>query len=175
MFEGPTWASRCLSRLPRSAVRSGAGSALGSLLSRLLIAGLLILGPVGTVAGAEGKDLDARLDALMFKEPARLPEVLANGRLSMLVFTDHHCAACLQMVPVVERLVRGYDERANILTIDPQDPHLAVRLLSAKFGVWGTPMMVLLDRSGTVRKKLYGPQTERTLAGDLERLLREKP
>ncbi len=136
---------------------------------------VVLLVASGRSMAGEGTDLDARLDALMFKEPARLPEVLANGRLSMLVFTDHHCAACLQMVPVVERLVRGYDERANILTIDPQDPHLAVRLLSAKFGVWGTPMMVLLDRSGTVRKKLYGPQTERTLAGDLERLLREKP
>ncbi len=161
MCAEPIWAFR-----PRLVAR-------GSLLSRLLLAGLLILGLVGTAAGAEGTDLDARLDALIFREPARVPELLANGRPSMLVFTDHHCAACLQMVPLVERLARAYDARANILTIDPQDPHLAVRLLSAKYGVWGTPMMVLLDRSGAVRKKLYGPQTEKTLADDLERLLRE--
>jgi thiol-disulfide isomerase/thioredoxin len=121
---------------------------------------------------AEGTDLDARLDALIFREPVRIPGIIANGRPSLLVFSDHHCAACLQMVPVVERLVRGYDDRANIITIDPQDPQLAVRLLSAKYGVWGTPMLVLLDRVGAVRKKLYGPQLEKVLAGELDRLLR---
>jgi thiol-disulfide isomerase/thioredoxin len=121
---------------------------------------------------AEGTDLDARLAALIFKEPARIPEIVAGGRPSLLVFTDHHCAACLQMVPVVERLVPRFEGKANILTVDPQDPQLAVRLLSAKYGVWGTPMLVLLDRAGAIRKKLYGPQLEATLVRELDRLLR---
>jgi thiol-disulfide isomerase/thioredoxin len=124
---------------------------------------------------AEGTDLDARLDALIFKEPARIPEIVAGGRPSLLVFTDHHCAACLQMVPVVERLVPRFEGKANILTVDPQDPQLAVRLLSAKYGVWGTPMLVLLDRAGAIRKKLYGPQLETTLVRELDRLLRGAP
>lgn len=158
---------------PTSACRGRTRSAARSL--RLVLVGLgvlVVVAAAGPAIGAEATDLDARLDALIFKEPVRIPEIMGNGRPSLLVFTDHHCAACLSMVPVVERLVGGYDGRANIITIDPQDPHLAVRLLSAKYGVWGTPMMVLLDRSGAVRKKLYGPQTEKTLAGDLERLLR---
>jgi thiol-disulfide isomerase/thioredoxin len=124
---------------------------------------------------AEGTDLDARLDALIFKEPARIPEIVAGGRPSLLVFTDHHCAACLQMVPVVESLGQGYEGRANIITVDPQDPQLGVRILAAKYGVWGTPMMVLLDRAGAVRKKLYGPQLEKTLVRELDRLLRGAP
>jgi thioredoxin-like negative regulator of GroEL len=121
---------------------------------------------------AQERDLDARLDALIYKEPAEIPEVVAGGQPSLLVFTDHHCAPCLQMVPVVERMVPRYEGRANIITLDPQDPHMAVRLLAAKYGVWGTPMVVLLDREGAVRKKLYGPQLEKTLAGELDRLLR---
>jgi thioredoxin-like negative regulator of GroEL len=129
----------------------------------------------GEGMAAQGTDLDARLDALLFKEPARIPEMLAGGQPSLLVFTDHHCAACLQMVPVVERLLPRYRGRANILTVDPQDPHLAVRLVAAKYGVWGTPMVVLLDRAGAVRKKLYGPQLERTLVRELDRLLRPAP
>ena len=136
---------------------------------------LLGLGGVAPALAAEGADLDARLDALIFKEPTRIQEIIANGRPSLLVFTDHHCAACLSMVPIVERLVRAYQGRANIITIDPQDPHLAVRLLSAKYGVWATPMIVLLDRSGAVGKKRYGPQLEKTLAADLDRLLRATP
>jgi thiol-disulfide isomerase/thioredoxin len=142
-------------------------------LSCLALAALLALTPAGEALPAGGTDLDARLDVLIFKEPARIPELIANSRPSLLVFTDHHCAACLQMVPVVERLVPRYDGRVNLITIDPQDPHLAVRLLSAKYGVWGTPMLVLLDRTGAVRQKLYGPQLERTLASGLERLLRD--
>lgn len=141
-------------------------------LTATTLVALLALLPAGPAVAAEGTDLDARLDALIFREPVRIPGIIANGRPSLLVFSDHHCAACLQMVPVVERLVRGYDDRANIITIDPQDPQLAVRLLSAKYGVWGTPMLVLLDRVGAVRKKLYGPQLEKVLAGELDRLLR---
>lgn len=143
-----------------------------SRLTATTLVALLALLPAGPAVAAEGTDLDARLDALIFREPVRIPGIIANGRPSLLVFSDHHCAACLQMVPVVERLVRGYDDRANIITIDPQDPQLAVRLLSAKYGVWGTPMLVLLDRVGAVRKKLYGPQLEKVLAGELDRLLR---
>jgi thioredoxin-like negative regulator of GroEL len=124
---------------------------------------------------AQGQDLDARLDALIFKEPAKIPGLVAGGRPSLLVFTDHHCAACLQMVPVVERLEQGYEGRVNIITVDPQDPQLGVRILAAKYGVWGTPMVVFLDRAGAVRKKLYGPQLEKTLGRELDRLLRGAP
>ena len=138
------------------------------------VAMVLLVTSSGGMA-AQGKDLDARLDALIFKEPAKIPEIVAGGRPSLLVFTDHHCAACLQMVPVVERLGQGYEGRANILTVDPQDPQLGVRILAAKYGVWGTPMMVLLDRTGAVRKKLYGPQLEKTLVRELDRLLRAGP
>lgn len=146
--------------------------------SRLTVAALAAL--IGLIAvhpagAAQGKDLDARLDALIFKEPVRIPEIVAGGRPSLLVFTDHHCAACLQMVPVVERLGQGYEGRANIITVDPQDPQLGVRLLAAKYGVWGTPMMVLLDRTGAVRMKLYGPQLEKTLVRELDRLVRRTP
>lgn len=140
----------------------------------MALASVLVLATAGTVAAGTGADLDARLEALIFKEPARVPEIIANGRPSLLVFTDHHCAACLSMVPIVERLVRIYRGRANVITIDPQDPHMAVRLLSAKYGVWGTPMVVLLDHTGAVRKKLYGPQREKTLAGELDRFLQAK-
>lgn len=143
-----------------------------SRLAAMALVALLALLPAGPAAAAAETDLDARLDALIFGEPVRIPGIIANGRPSLLAFTDHHCAACLQMVPAMERLVRAYDGRANIITIDPQDPHLAVRLLSAKYGVWGTPMLVLLDRTGAVRKKLYGPQLEKVLAGELDRLLR---
>ncbi len=142
-------------------------------LARFALGALLLLAAHPPSISAQGTDLDARLDALIFKDPARISETVASGRPSLLVFTDHHCAACLRMVPVVERLVRAYEARANIVTIDPQDPHLAVRLLSAKYGVWGTPMTVVLDRTGAVRKKRYGPQLEKTLAGDLEGLLRD--
>lgn len=141
----------------------------------MAVAVLLPLMTGGQAMAAEGTDLDARLDALIFKEPARIPEIVAGGRPSLLVFTDHHCAACLQMVPVVERLGQNYEGRANIITVDPQDPHLGVRILSAKYGVWGTPMLVLLDRAGAVRKKLYGPQLEKTLARELDRLVRRAP
>jgi thioredoxin-like negative regulator of GroEL len=135
---------------------------------------LLALAAVGPSDAAVGRDLDARLDALIFREPARIPEIIANGRPSLLVFTDHHCAACLSMVPTVERLVAAYEGRANVVTIDPQDPNLAVRLLSAKYGVWGTPMVVLLDHTGAVRKKLYGPQREKSLAAEMDRAIRAK-
>lgn len=61
--------------------------------SRLTVAGLAAV--IGLVAvypagAAQGKDLDARLDSLLFKEPARIPEILSGGRPSLLVFTDHH-------------------------------------------------------------------------------------
>lgn len=135
------------------------------------VALVLLVTSSGGMAAQE-TDLDARLDALIFKEPARIPEIVAGGRPSLLVFTDHHCAACLQMVPVVERLGQEYEGQANIVTVDPQDPQLGVRLLAAKYGVWGTPMIVLLDRAGAVRKKLYGPQLEKTLVRELDRLLR---
>jgi thioredoxin-like negative regulator of GroEL len=97
--------------------------------------------------------------------------VLANGKPTLLVFTDHHCAACLSMVPILERLTERYRGRANILTLDPQDPNLAVRVLSAKYGVWATPMLVVLDATGAVQKKRYGPQREKTLLADLDGLL----
>ncbi len=139
------------------------------MIARGIVVALALITPA---MAEERRDLDARLDAMISKEPARIPEIIANGWPTLLVFTDHHCAACLSMVPIVERLTQKYTGRANVITIDPQDPHLAVRLLSAKYGVWGTPMMVLLDRTAIVRKKLYGPQLERTLAGDLDRLLR---
>ena len=141
----------------------------------MAVAVLVLLAASSRSMAGAGTDLDARLDALIFKEPARIPEIVAGGRPSLLVFTDHHCAACLQMVPVVERLGQGYEGRANIITVDPQDPQLGVRLLAAKYGVWGTPMMVLLDRAGAVRKKLYGPQLEKTLVRELDRLLRGAP
>ena len=157
MSAKPTSASNHRSRLPVTALA------------------VMLLAVIARAAGGAGTDLDARLDALIFKEPARIPEIVAGGRPSLLVFTDHHCAACLQMVPVVEGLGKGYEGRANIITVDPQDPQLGVRLLAAKYGVWGTPMMVLLDRAGAVRKKLYGPQLEKTLVRELDRLLRGAP
>lgn len=138
----------------------------------MAVAAVLLLVTSSRAMAGSRTDLDARLDALIFKELAKIPEILAGGRPSLLVFTDHHCAACLQMVPVVERLGHRYEGRAHIITVDPQDPQLAVRLLAAKYGVWGTPMVVLLDRIGAVRKKLYGPQLEKTLATELDRLLR---
>ena len=160
---------------PTSASRPARLTPFASRLTVAALAAVIGLSAVQAGMAAEGRDLDARLDALIFKEPARIPHLIAGGRPSLLVFTDHHCAACLQMVPVVERLGQGYEGRANIITVDPQEPQLGVRILAAKYGVWGTPMMVLLDRAGAVRKKLYGPQLEKTLVRELDRLLRAGP
>lgn len=145
---------------------------LAALLVAFVLAGSVkAAGDPGPAGDGTYEDLVRRWRTLLVEDVSRVPEIVKNGRPTLLAFIDKHCGYCLSMVPIVEQLQRDYEARLNILTVDNERLDLPVRFLVMKYQIWATPTLVVLDRKGAVYRKLHGPQARPRLEGLLERVL----
>ena len=121
------------------------------------------------------------------------PVPLSNlrGTVVLLNFWGTWCAPCLKEIPELIRLSLAF--RANGLEVvgialesgQPDDIRafmtehgMAYAVLigdmacvKERFRVMGFPMSVLIDRQGFIRKRYFGPQTEKGFARDVAPLL----
>jgi thioredoxin 1 len=81
-------------------------------------------------------------------EAASLDDALAQakkeGKIVMLELGSVGCIPCEQMRPVMQRLSRDYPGRLEVIFVDIKVDREAGR----KFGVFGIPTQVFLDRNG---------------------------
>jgi thioredoxin 1 len=78
--------------------------------------------------------------------------LLGEERL-LFYFTSPRCPMCRSMTPVIERLAA---QHANIIKVDVSES----MALARKFGVMGTPTLVLV-RAGKVDRMLVGAKSEK--------------
>jgi thioredoxin 1 len=87
------------------------------------------------------------------------PKLLGEERL-LFYFTSPRCIMCRSMTPVIERLAA---QRDYIIKVDVSE----TLDLANKFGVMGTPTLVLL-RAGRVERMLVGAKSEKQVLALLE-------
>ncbi len=68
----------------------------------------------------------------------------AKGKPAMIDFGSHGCGPCDMMTPILERLAKTYDDRAEILFV-PVNEH---PMLAARYGVQGIPTQIFFDANG---------------------------
>ena len=143
-----------------------------------MLAVLFLLGPLTEAYAssdpvAEYRALIARLEGLFFPEPAKVAQVIANGRPTLLGFLDRGCSSCLRMVPALEALQKEIGGEVNILVIDLDDlgKNPTVDLLAKQYKVWAGPQFVLFDKRGKMVGKLFGPKSREELIGRLRKLI----
>jgi thioredoxin 1 len=87
------------------------------------------------------------------------PKLLGAKRL-LFYFSSPRCAMCRSMTPVIERLAA---QHANLVKVDVSE----TIELAEKFGVMGTPTLVLV-RAGKVERMLVGAKSEKQVRSLLE-------
>lgn len=139
------------------------------------------LGPPTTRDGGDGPPIGSEVEAFAVEDirAGGLRQVSPNkGRGTLLVFVSPHCTLCATLMPGVAALAGSEREKANMVVIssgdrDPKDERHARLLpddatyacradLHEKFGVLGTPYVVVLDSSNKV--------TQRGIANNLQQL-----
>jgi len=70
--------------------------------------------------------------------------IRADGKPAMIDFGSHGCGPCDMMTPILERLAKTYDGRAEILFV-PVNAH---PILAARYGVQGIPTQIFFDAEG---------------------------
>ncbi|HSW63193.1 MAG TPA: thioredoxin family protein [Dissulfurispiraceae bacterium] len=75
---------------------------------------------------------------------ARLLQAKNGKRAVMLELGSVGCIPCEQMRPVMEKLSNAYKDRLDVIFVDVRKDGNAAR----KFGVYGIPAQVFLDKNG---------------------------
>ena len=81
-----------------------------------------------------------------------LSNAKTQGRPVMLEFGSKVCAPCLQMEPVLKRLVKEYPGRLDVVSVDVNAYHD----FSVAHGVRVLPTQVFLDKNGKEFNRHYG-------------------
>ena len=84
------------------------------------------------------------------------PMLLGEERL-LFYFSSPHCAMCRSMTPMIDRLAA---QHGYIVKVDVSE----TTELARKFGVMGTPTLVLM-RAGKIDRMLLGAKSEKTVRG----------
>ena len=82
-------------------------------------------------------------------------KAVSSGKKSMFYFYSQSCGACKAMTPIIEGYTRT---NQNYFKVDIQNDMDTAR----KFGVMGTPSMVIIE-GGKIREFLVGPVSEERL------------
>ncbi len=109
------------------------------------------------------------IDAPIHVNEANLPRVLATGAPVMLVFWQRDCAACAQLMPVLDRLARRYAGRSLIARINVADEPGLIR----RFGIDRLPTIILF-RNGQELARTVGAAAEQDWAAWLDYLTGER-
>jgi thioredoxin 1 len=91
-------------------------------------------------AGASGAKAEDK------QEP--LPQVPAEGMVTMLDLGAHKCIPCKMMAPILEKLEKEYKGKAAIVFIDVWQDRTQAR----RFGIRAIPTQIFFDESG---KEVY--------------------
>ena len=132
----------------------------------LVLAALLVGMP-----GSSLQDLAAQLDQLAVRDARVVIEATGAGRPTLILFADRHCYSCLQMIEVFAGLRERSPQGTVLFLVDPQRADPATALLLTRYGVWVTPMTVLIDRTGRAVRKLHGYYELPALLQELGRLV----
>lgn len=87
------------------------------------------------------------------------PKLLSEERL-LFYFSSPSCYMCRSMTPIIERLAL---QHANIVKVNVSE---SIEL-ATKFGVMGTPTLVLV-RGGKIERMLVGAKSEKLVRSLLE-------
>lgn len=99
---------------------------------------LFILSITGLVLLSAGKGYaDQQLDS-------RIAEAQKGKQFVMLELGSIGCIPCEAMKPVMSRLTSTYKGKLQVIFVDVKKDHQGAR----KFGVYGIPTQVFLDRNG---------------------------
>lgn len=132
----------------------------------LVLAAFLLATPSSTL-----DELASRLGEVAVRDVRVVIEATRNTGPALIVFADRHCYSCLQMVEVFVGLRERSPQAIALFFVDPQRADPATAFLVNRYGVWASPMTVLIDRTGRVVRKLYGYQNLSTLAKEIDRLM----
>lgn len=132
------------------------------------------------------------IDEPSINDLGRVTPGLYEGKVVLVNFWASWCGPCRREQPGLSRLWEEYrdrgvqflgvdfrdDEAAGLAYLDEFDvayPSIAdpTGIVAHRFGVPYLPATVLVDRSGTMRVRLVGAQTETTLRGYLDEILAE--
>jgi len=132
------------------------------------------------------------IDEPSINDLGRVTPDLVRGKVVLVNFWASWCGPCRREQPGLSRLWEEYRGRGvQFLGVDFKDDEAAglayleefdvaypsiedpTGIVAHRFGIPYLPATVLVDRSGTMRMRLVGAQTETTLRGYLEDLLAE--
>jgi len=97
---------------------------------------------------------------------ADLPQVPAEGMVTLVDLGAHRCIPCKMMAPILEELKREYDGRASIVFIDVW----VHREEGRKYGIRAIPTQIFFDRSGKEVFRHEGFMDKKSIVHELEKL-----
>lgn len=153
---------------------------------------LVIASPITGAGAPESNDLKVVPEA-KFLDLDGSSIALSNfkGKVVLINFWGTWCEPCLKEIPELVTLSHRYRERGFLvvgIAVDsgqPEDIRLFMgqhqmdypiligdlNIVKSRFHVIGFPTSLLIDRKGTIRKRYFGPQTEKVFKKDVEPLL----
>lgn len=105
------------------------------------------------------------VDAVRFAALVEQP-----GRVALVDFTADHCPPCRMLSPHVDTLARELSGRAVVVKVDVDDQPA----LAARFGVRGTPTVILF-RNGQAVDRILGAVPVARLRAGLQAILERDP
>jgi len=90
--------------------------------------------------------------------------------LKVLLFVSSNCPHCPKAEHVARKIIPEYEDYGIVLrkmrTKSPEGKELAER-----YGIRGTPTIVIVDSDGNEKKRIVGVPSEDTLRKDIEKIL----
>ncbi len=121
---------------------------------------LILLGLVVLSAGCTGSKGAGGAEA-------ELSQALKSGKPTLIMFYATWCNPCKLEKPVIQELERTYSGRLNVIYIDV-DKYPA---LTSKYGVRGTPTMMLFDSNAQLAQVYVGYTPKQVLLQTINKLV----
>lgn len=100
------------------------------------------------------------------------PEVIGNGRPTLVEFSASWCRTCIDMAPGIYELENDYVGRVNFVVVDGEKAENVD--IMEDFGVEGIPQLSLLDGKGSHLTNFIGYVPKSILAEDFDAVLQGK-
>lgn len=96
-------------------------------------------------------------------DPKAVPR---KGRVSLVELGADFCAPCRVMKPILAKLEKAYNGRADIVIVDVVEHRSAL----SKFKVRAIPTLIFFDEDGKEVKRHLGIMEEKTIIRELDRM-----
>lgn len=86
-----------------------------------------------------------------------------SNRPQVIKFTSNMCSACIQMEPVIKKVMLNYQDKVQYIVIPTQVNNEYNQKMISKYNVKLIPTIIIVDRNGNIYKRIQGYVSESEL------------